>query len=122
MARHHQQQRMKQAPAAPATDPQPKKIRPAEEKKVTGEDLARKAQLEREIRHYIKRTGGFRHNLHAGDKKEAQDLIDRWNETYRPTQPRKIADGWDQIHVKGYDNVDHFQNQRHIKPRYADVG
>ena len=93
-----------------------KQIRPAEETTVTGEAQARKAMLEREIRRYVKRTGGFRANLHKEDKQEGRRLIEEWNQTYHTN--RQLEDGWDLIHVKGYDNVDHFQNMRHVKPRF----
>ena len=61
-----------------------KQIRPAEETVVTGEAQAKKAMLEREIRRYVKRTGGFRANLHKEDKQEGRRLIKSGT---RPTIP-----------------------------------
>jgi len=107
--------------------PKPKKEEPKEPQiraaddnagKAVGEAQAQKAELERGIRRFVKRTGGFRFNLHRDDKKTGRELIRNWNDLYKPIPPRTEKDGWDTgIHVKGYDNVDHFINQRHVKPR-----
>jgi hypothetical protein len=79
---------------------------------------------ERYIRVAVKRTGGFRANIHddsIADAKERMAADKVWNKRGRgrPARGRTAEDGWDeQIHIPGYDNVDHASNQRSLKPRY----
>lgn len=84
--------------------------------KVVGREAAERAFAEREIRRYLRRDGGFRHNMRDDDCADGQKLIDAYNERYGTT--RKVKDGWDtNVHVPHYDNVDHTENQRKLKAR-----
>ena len=90
---------------------------------VTTQDEAKIIFLEREIRRYIKRTGGFRRNLHKDDIAAAKELLktdSNWHKRRdsREKRDRSERDGWDStLYVKGYDNIDHEENQRSVKPR-----
>ena len=92
-------------------------------KGVKGENAARLVFLERQIRMYVKRGGGLRKGLHKDDQKDAKDLVKTdtgWSKrsANRQDRPRTVEDGWDmEIVVKGYDNCDHEENQRQVKPR-----
>ena len=92
-------------------------------KGVRGENAAKLIFLERKIRMFVKRTGGTRKGLHKEDVKDAKDLVKAdpgWSKrsANRESRPRTVEDGWDmEIVVKGYDNCDHEENQRGVKPR-----
>ena len=80
------------------------------------EDMADKGvtkarmDLERKRRMFVKRTGGFLKGLHPDDKAEGERICEEYG--------RKAEDGWDpDVWIEGFDNVDHEQNQAHVKPR-----
>jgi len=80
---------------------------------------------ERYIRVAVKRTGGYRANIHQESINDAEERMKAdkdWCKRAkgRPQRLRKAEDGWDeQIHIPGYDNVDHGSNQRDVEPRYS---
>lgn len=90
---------------------------------VTTADEAKIVFRERELRRYIRRSGGFRKNLHRDDIAEAKEMLKtdvNWHKRRdsREKRERTEKDGWDvTMDVKGYDNVDHEENQRSVKPR-----
>jgi hypothetical protein len=92
------------------------KIKPIE---LSTEVKARMIHLEREIRRYVKRNGGFRRNLHPDDKAKALELLEKdkkWSTRKQGRSgDRKPEHGWDEtIHVPRFDNVDHAENQKKL--------
>ena len=79
---------------------------------------------ERYIRVALKRTGGFRANIHEdsiADCKERMKVDTGWSSRSkgREKRLRTAPDGWDMtIHIENFDNADHMGNQRNVEPRY----
>lgn len=101
-------------PAVPSISPKRRKDRRT---KTEAEIIA----LERNIRVYVKRTGGFRYNMADEDVEKGKDLLKRdttWagRGKNRDKRARTAEDGWDEsIHVPSYDNVDHVSNQKKLE-------
>jgi len=99
-------------------------VKPKEVKK--GPDTREWAETvnrERLIRVSVKRTGGWRANIHEDSIKAGVALMAEdkgWSRRGkdRGQRTRTEKDGWDtSIHIPGYDNTDHAGNQRSLKDR-----
>jgi len=55
--------------------------------------------LEREIRRYVKRGGGYRVGASSNARKQADILIGQWNKAYG--KRRTVQEGWDEMVVEG---------------------